>query len=105
MITAIVQFKLPASVTRNQAREIISNVAPYFRDVPGLIRKYFLLSEDGSTAGGAYLWETREDAERFYSNGFRQSIIEQFGCEPSITYFETSVVVDNNLIGEAIAAR
>jgi hypothetical protein len=67
MITAIVQFKLPTSVTRNQAREIFSNVAPHFRDVPGLIRQYFLLSEDGSTAGGAYLWETGEDTERFLS--------------------------------------
>jgi heme-degrading monooxygenase HmoA len=95
MITALVQFKLPASVTRDEVREFFSNVALMFRDIPGLIRKYFLLSEDGSTAGGVYLWKSLEDAERFYTDNFKQSIIERYGSEPSITYFESPVVVDN----------
>lgn len=104
MITVLVQFKLPAPVTRNEARQIFSDVAPKFREIPGLIRKYFLLSEDGSTAGGAYLWKSKEDAERFYNNGFRESIIENYGSKPSITYFESPVVVDN-LASETIVTE
>jgi heme-degrading monooxygenase HmoA len=99
MITVLVQFKWPTPVTRDQAQEIFSDAAPKFRDLPGLIRKYFLLSQDGGTTGGVYLWKTREDAERFYTSGFRQWIVDQYGSEPSITYFESPVVVDN-LIGE-----
>jgi uncharacterized lipoprotein YehR (DUF1307 family) len=55
MITTLVQFKLLAPVTRDQAQKIFLDAAPKFREVPGLIRKYFLLSEDGGTTGGAYL--------------------------------------------------
>ncbi len=103
MITALVQIKPSAPLTRDKAQEILSNVAPRFRDVPGLIRKYFLRSEDGGIVGGVYLWKSRADADRFYDGGFRQSIFERYGSEPSVTYFESPVVVDN-LEGETITA-
>lgn len=104
MITVFVQFKLPTSVTRDQATEFFSNIASMFYDIPGLMRKYFLLSEEGTTAGGIYLWNSRKDAEDFYTENFSLGIIEHFGCEPSITYFDSPVVVDN-LIGKTITAR
>jgi hypothetical protein len=100
MMTALVQFKLPAPITRDKAQAIFLDVVPRFRNIPGLIRKYFLLSEDGGTAGGVYLWKSREDAERFY-NDFKTMIIERYGSEPSIIYFESPVVVDN-LAGEVV---
>lgn len=101
MITALVQFKLLAPVTRDKAKEIFLDAAPRFRDVRGLIRKYFLLSEEGGTTGGVYLWKSREDAESFYTGGFKQWIVERYGSEPSITYFESSVIVDN-LTGKVV---
>ena len=102
MITTIVQFQLPVPITRNQARENFLEVAPQFHQIPGLIRKYFLLSEDGKMAGGVYLWESREDAERCYTDEFKQVIAERYGSEPSITYFESPVIVDN-FQGETMA--
>jgi hypothetical protein len=101
MITALVQFKLPQSVTREKATEIFSTTAPKYRDVPGLIRKYYLLSDDGGTAGGVYLWRSREDAERLYTDDWRRFIAEKYGSDPTVSYFATPVVVDN-LIGEII---
>ncbi len=52
MITVIVQFKLPEPVTHNKAKEVFLSTAPKYQEVQGLIRKYYLLSEDGGTAGG-----------------------------------------------------
>src|SRR5271157_289598 len=91
MITALVQFKLPQPVTRDKAREIFFSSAPKFREVRGLIRKYYLLSEDGGTAGGVYLWRSRADAERVYSDDWKNSIVEKYGAEPSIQYFASPV--------------
>jgi Putative mono-oxygenase ydhR len=71
MITAIVQFKLPQPVSRDRAREIFLSTAPRYRDTQGLIRKYYLLSEDGGTAGGVYLWKSREDAQRLYTEEWK----------------------------------
>ena len=67
MITALVQFKLPQPVTREKAQEIFVSTAPKYRETPGLIRKYYLLSEDGGTAGGVYLWKSKKDAEGLYT--------------------------------------
>ena len=52
MITALVQFKLPKPVTREQAKEIFLSTALKYRKTQGLVRKYYLLSQDGGTAGG-----------------------------------------------------
>lgn len=99
MLTAIVQFKLPNPVSRDRAQELFLGTAPKYREAAGLVRKYYLLSDDGTTAGGAYLWKSREDAERMYTQEWRQHIARTYGAEPQLQYFETPVVVDN-AIGE-----
>ena len=95
VITALVQFKLPQPVTRDKAREIFLSTAPKYRDTQGLIRKYYVLSQDGATAGGVYLWKSREDAERLYTEDWKNYVREKYGAPPSLTYFESPVVVDN----------
>ncbi len=95
MITALVQFKLPQPITLDRAREIFSGTAPKYREIAGLIRKYYVLSQDGGTAGGVYLWKSREDAERLYTDEWKAFIRDKYGAEPSVTYFESPVVVDN----------
>jgi hypothetical protein len=95
MITALVQFKLPQPVAREKAQEIFLSTAPKYRETPGLIRKYFLLSEDGGTAGGVYLWKSKKDAEGLYTKEWENFIRGRYGALPSVTYFESPVVVDN----------
>jgi hypothetical protein len=95
MITALVQFKLPQPITREKAQAVFASTAPKYREVQGLIRKYYVLSQDGSTAGGVYLWKSREDAERLYTEDWKKSIADRYGAQPSVTYFESPVVVDN----------
>lgn len=101
MITAFVQFKLPEPISREKARELFSGTAPKYREIHGLIRKYYLLSQDSGTAGGVYLWNSQEDAERLYTDEWKKFIFDKYGAPPSVTYFESPVVVDN-LTGEII---
>jgi hypothetical protein len=101
MITALIQFKLPQPVSREKAREIFSGTAPKYRETKGLIRKYYVLSQDGETAGGVYLWDSQKDAERLYTDEWSQFIFDKYGAQPSVTYFETPVIVDN-VSGEII---
>jgi len=80
---------------------MFSGSAPKFREVQGLIRKYYLLSEDGRTAGGAYLWNSRDQAQQLYNEDWKRYIRDKYGAEPSVVYFETPIIVDN-VIGEII---
>jgi heme-degrading monooxygenase HmoA len=93
MITAIVEYSLPPSLGRQECLEHFTKIAPGFREVPGFLRKHFLYSDTG-VGGGVYLWETREDAERFYSGSWLAGIRSRYGVDPKITYFETLVICD-----------
>ncbi len=95
MITTLVQFGLPQPITAQQAREAFLGSAERYRGVEGLIRKYYVLSTDGSTAGGMYLWRSREDADRMYTEEWKASVERKYGVAPSVIFFECPVVVDN----------
>lgn len=94
MITAIVRFKAPPGADLAKATELFKGTAPKYQGMPGLVRKYYLFGEDG-TAGGVYLWESREAAERVYNDEWRKTLTERYGAAPEISYYESPVIVDN----------
>jgi hypothetical protein len=77
-------------------------VASHFKHPSGLLRKYFLISEDGKTGGGVYLWTSMEQARAFSEGVLRVMIGEKFHLQPSIEYYDAPVVVDN-ITSEIIA--
>jgi len=95
MITALVRFTLPAPITREEAKRLFESTARNYLGLPGLVRKYYLRSRDGTVAGGVYLWETLDAAEGAYGEAWRNTVEEKYGAVPSVDYFDTPVVVDN----------
>jgi len=57
MITTLVQFALPSPITLAEATRRFESSAPKYQNLAGLIRKYYIRSEDGRIVGGIYLWE------------------------------------------------
>ncbi len=101
MITAVIQIKLPEGKSRSDVVKAFKASAPNYQGMAGLVRKYFLYGDEG-LSGGAYLWESREAAEAIYTADWRKMVAERYGSEPTITYFDTPVVVDN-VSGEVIS--
>jgi hypothetical protein len=95
MITVITRFAVPATLNPSQMRAAFTQAAPALRNVPGLIRKQFLLSADGHTAGGVYLWEEEEAARSFMQQRVAPMIREQFQVEPAIEFYDSPVLVEN----------
>jgi len=94
MIVAYVQFPV-GDTSAEEMRQLFEGSAPKYTAMTGLIRKYYLLSEDGTTAGGVYLWETKEAAEAIFNDEWHAFIKERYSADPIITYYETPVIVDN----------
>jgi hypothetical protein len=94
MITAIVRYKLPATIGRQECREHFLKIAQGFGQVDGLIRKQFIWSETG-IAGGVYQWESLEHAKRFYQGPWLAGILSRYGSYPDIEYFATFAVTEN----------
>src|SRR5262245_24594932 len=82
MITALVQFELPSPITLAEATTRFEASAPKYQNLPGLVRKYYVLAEDGRRAGGVYLWESRQAAEAVYSGEWRERVTKLYGTTP-----------------------
>jgi hypothetical protein len=95
MTTSITRFQLPPGVPTEAIKAGFLEVAPKFRHPAGLVRKYFLLAEDGKSGGGVYLWNSMQEARDFSEGVLRPMIREKFRVEPSIEYFDAPVIVDN----------
>ncbi len=95
MITVITTYQLPKPITRDEARRMFLSTAPKYQGVPGLVRKYYVLSQDGNSVGGIYLWNSRAEADAMYTESWRAFVREKYGTDPSLTYLDSPVVVDN----------
>jgi heme-degrading monooxygenase HmoA len=95
MITVITRFVVPAAINAAQMQAAFAQAAPAFRNVPGLIRKQFILSPNGRTAGGVYLWEDEESARNFMLQRVAPMIREKFQVEPAIEFYQSPVIVEN----------
>jgi hypothetical protein len=86
---------LPKPLTLAEATAIFESTAPKYQGVKGLLRKNYLLSEDGSRAGGVYFWETRAAAERVYTAKWKKTVEAKYGSPATVEYLQSPVMVDN----------
>jgi Putative mono-oxygenase ydhR len=98
MIVAVVNFALPAPLTTDEARAMFEASAPNYQKIDGLLRKHYLLADDGRSAGGVYLWASREQAEKLYDDEWRDRLAARYGSEPQVTYYDSQVTVDPSSI-------
>jgi putative monooxygenase ydhR len=95
MIVAIVTFKLPKRWTVEEAAAVFKTTAPKYLGKPGLVRKYYYVSEAGDKAGGFYFWKSKADAQACYTPEWARMVTEKYGAPPDIQYVNVPVSVDN----------
>jgi hypothetical protein len=93
MIVASVRFRLRPGTTLEQAAQAFEASSPKYRNVPGLVTKYYVFGN--GKGGGIYVWESRQAAEKLYTPQWKQMIAERYGAEPEIEWLENPVTVDN----------
>ena len=96
MIIALVEIPLEGP-KRPEAAVIEQSLesTKIFHDVPGLRRKYYLNSERGG--GGVYEFATREEALAWFNDGWADWMEGRFGVRPTLTLFDSPVVLDNEM--------
>lgn len=94
---AIVTFQMPTPTTADEMTSAFQAAVPMFQNVPGLLTKYFYVSEDGRRAGGIYVWASRADADRLYNGDWRPFVEKKFGSPPAIDFLTSPVMIDNQL--------
>jgi len=54
---------------------------PEFRQVPGLVQKYYIYDESANEWGGIYVWDSEESAEAYLTSDLRKSIPSTYEIE------------------------
>ena len=94
MIVEFVLFKSPPGMDRDAILADARTTVPHWRANPDLIRKHYLLGDDGY-GGAFYIWPSRAAAEAGHDARWRAGLKQRTGAEPSIRYFDLLMVVDN----------
>jgi hypothetical protein len=95
MIVELVTFKAPPGADWDDILTDTRAVIPRWRANPDLLRKHFLLSDDGLECGGLYVWPTREAAEAAHDAVWRAAVEQRTGAPPIIRYFQLQMLLDN----------
>ncbi len=95
MILELVEFNSPKGWTRAQVAEDARHVIPKWQANTELLRKHFLLSLDGKTGAGVYIWPSVAAAQKAHNEEWRQSVIKRTGAAPTLRYFDLFLLVDN----------
>ena len=80
MIIAHVRFPVHTADRAALQAQLLATTHKYEK-LAGLIRKYYLMTEAGTHAGGIYIWESKAHAQAW-------------GAAPLLEYLECPIVVD-----------
>ena len=96
MILELVLFDNPPGLDRATELDGARAVVAKWRANPGLARKHFMRSEDGTQGGAVYLWKTRAAAEAAHAPEWRAAVQARTGSEPTCQYFDLLILLDND---------
>jgi hypothetical protein len=88
-------YQVPAELTKPIIEEQFLQVAERYLGIPGLIRKYFGFTDDGTSVIGIYLWTSKAAADEFYSPEWKAGVTQRWGAEPVKTEWVVPVVAES----------
>ena len=95
MHTVMWTFKVPEGTTKADLVNTIKATAHTYQGIPGLVRKYYGISEDGRSIVGIYLWESRAAADKFYTADWVAMVTKRWGAPPMRQEWFTPMVVES----------
>ena len=96
MIGVNVTFDYDGDFDRGRVSGVADKARGMFEGMPGVRYKFFTFDEKRQRATNFYVWESREAAEKFFSDELREQVTGLYGVAPSIEYVEIAQIVDNS---------
>jgi hypothetical protein len=96
MIGVNVTFSYDGDFDRARVLGVAQNARAMFEGMPGLRFKFFTFDEKQQRATNFYVWESKDAAERFFSDELRERVTGLYGVAPSVDFVEIAEIVDNS---------
>ena len=90
-VATLVEIPVPPGVDRAALLQGFRDSLPTYRAVPGLLRKYFILSDAGRF-GGIYLWQDEASARAWHDAAWQDRVKARFGQPATVEWFDTPIL-------------
>lgn len=78
-VTAVLSVKFNSSHSQEKLMQVCNEDLDIFRNVPGLIEKYYMAEETTGAISGIYLFETKSARGEFWTSELAANIPERYG--------------------------
>ncbi len=104
MYAAAIEFVFPEGTDWDATRALARQRAhAYYRNVPGLRSKAFVIDPGRRAYGGLYVWETQRELNEFLQSEVFKAAVEKFG-RPDIRIYEVAALIEQGRVVEVTAA-
>jgi heme-degrading monooxygenase HmoA len=91
-VATVVLIPTPAGVTRQRLEAEFRAAVPVYQKVPGLLRKHFVVTDDGQF-GGVYLWADKAAAEQWFTPAWHARALQTYGKDARLEWFDTPILL------------
>ena len=91
-IAVLVRIPIPPGLDREKVVALMKQSVPQFKALPGLVRKYYTISDD-NRAGGVYLFTDRASAQRHFDAKWVEGISKTYGAAPDVIYLSSPIQI------------
>ena len=97
---AILAVKFSSTISPEKLQKICLEDLDAFRNVPGLIQKYYITEESTQDLSGFYVFENEQARESFWNSELAQTIAPRYGVKADSLRVERyeMLIVLNDLI-------
>lgn len=97
---AVLSVKFKSSHNPEKLMEVCHEDLDVFRNVPGLIQKYYIAEESTGSISGFYIFETKSARATFWTSELAANIPSQYGVIPETLRVEEydMAIVLNDLV-------
>ena len=93
---SITKLEKPWYAWRGLIVSKMKETVPEYKNVEGLVQKYYSLTSDSKFLGGIYLWKSKQDEQNWFNKEWSGRVKEKYGEEGVILTYEIVNVQDYN---------
>jgi hypothetical protein len=95
-VATLVTIPTPQGIDKQRLLKEFEAAIPTYQKVPGLLRKYFIVTDDGQF-GGIYLWNDLASARQWFSDAWKERVRKTYAADAMIEWFDTPILLPSKL--------
>jgi hypothetical protein len=91
-VGTVVTVATPPGATKARLVQGFLAAIPTFQKVSGLLRKYFIVTDDGHF-GGIYFWRDQASAQQLFTDAWKADVVRAYGSAATLEWFDTPILL------------